>query len=308
MAFKLITNQELSNMINMIKSLCHDLRYLIEMGRAVTSGHLDQCWTDKQRGTCAEIRWTNPQSHIIRCHMSSENPSFALRHLVNYIIMVYIPTVLSVRMEDNIVAASKHFLKNVILVDKYCLEEVKTVIQPILPFNAYMAQPENVVLSMVGFEKQEERKRGVKEIKRIRKLKVSRPRGKKKVRKFQCPELNFKATSLENLSLEFPKNKLKPPLTKALTTEELEALVYMPFSRSLPCTTTSVERAVQVNIWRGKSLAASIAWYGVSIVCVVGDYLFRQPNNRLWCWRIQSSGTAKYLTRLWVVKETRKRM
>ena len=186
--------------------------------------------------------------------------------MVNYIIMVYLPTVLSVRMEDNIVAASKHFLMNVILVEKYCLEEEKSVLHPILQFNAYMAHPENVLISMVGSEKKEERKRGVEEIKRIRKVKVSRPRGKKKVRKFKCPELNFKATSLENLSLEFPKNKLEPPLTKTLTTEELEALVDTPFSRSLPCTTTAVERAVQVTV---------CTVICVGIVGVVGDYLLR---------------------------------
>ena len=127
-AFEPVTNLELSEAINALaqedlKSLCHDLRYLIEMGRGVTSGHLDQCWRDMQPGTCAEIRWTNPQSRTLHLYMSSENPSFSLRRMVNYIIMVYLLTVLSVRMEDNIVAASKHFLKNVILVEKYCLEE-----------------------------------------------------------------------------------------------------------------------------------------------------------------------------------------
>ena len=86
------------------------------------------------------------------------------------------------------------------------------------------------------------------------------------MKKFKCPELNFKATSLENLSLEFPKNKLEPPLTKTLTTEELEALVDTPFSRSLLCTTTAVERAVQVTV---------CTVICVAIVGVVGDYLLR---------------------------------
>ena len=80
---------------------------------------------------------------------------------------------------------AKHFLQMVMMVDKYCLEEEKDLLEPILQFNGYQAHPECVILSMLSSAETEERKRGVDLIMKIRKKKEAKPRGRKKIRKFK---------------------------------------------------------------------------------------------------------------------------
>ena len=92
---------------------------------------------------------------------------------------------IKVRLRNKIVEGPKHLLLYVQLVEKYCLEEEKAVVQPILQYNGYQAHPECVILSMVGSQDREERRKGVEEILRIRKLKIYKIRGAKKIRKFK---------------------------------------------------------------------------------------------------------------------------
>ena len=95
----------------------------------------------------------------------------------------------------------------VMRVKKHSSEEELSHLRPILQFNSYQAHPECVLVAMVASEKKQERQDGVTEILRIRKLKKQKPRGRKKIRNFKVPELNIKATKLEQLT-NLAENKL----------------------------------------------------------------------------------------------------
>ena len=175
-----------------LKKLKHDYIYLLEMGRGLMTGHLSDKWAKMQAGTCSTVRWTNPQSRTARLYMSTPNPSFHLRRLCHLLVYVYIPTLVDIKMKNTLPQGPHHFLKLVKMVEMHCLQEEKVSLHPILQFNAYQAHPECVLIGMVASKDVDERKRGVKDILRIRKLKKYKPRGKKKIRKFKVVDrLNY---------------------------------------------------------------------------------------------------------------------
>ena len=188
--FEIFLNPELLQLIEsmpekVLSTLNHDFVYLLEMGRGLITGVLVPRWAQMQAGTCSTVRWTNPQSRTARLYMSTEDPSFKMRRLCSFLVYAYLPTVIQVKIKNKLPYGPHHFLKLVKSVEETCLPEEKEVLQPILQFNGYQAHPECVILGMVASEDPAERRRGVEEILRIRKLKVYKVRGKKNIRKFK---------------------------------------------------------------------------------------------------------------------------
>ena len=63
----------------------------------------------------------------------------------------------------------------------------------------------------------------------------------------QVPSINFASVKLEELT-DLGKNELEPPLTSKLTEDQLNNFLMEPFMSSMPCSTTEVERVVQVTL------------------------------------------------------------
>ena len=61
---------------------------------------------------------------------------------------------------------------------------------------------------------------------------------------FQTPKINISATTISSLA-DLSTAKTEPPLTVALTQEELEKVVETPLKINLPCHTVAVERGVK---------------------------------------------------------------
>ena len=128
-----VINPELLSLIEgmspeVLAGLSHDVRYLIEQLRAVTSGVSTERWTAMKAGKMATVRWTNPQSRLLRLYQSTEEPSFAMQRLVNFLVYVYGPTFLSVRIYNNLSKGSNHLLQEVTAVSDNCTEAEKEVI------------------------------------------------------------------------------------------------------------------------------------------------------------------------------------
>ena len=84
--------------------------------------------------------------------MSNANPTYQMRRLCYFFVYVYIPTLVNVKLKNNIVEGPKHFVQMVMLFDYYCLEEEKDRLRPIVQFNGYQVHPECVILRMVASE------------------------------------------------------------------------------------------------------------------------------------------------------------
>ena len=136
-------------------------------------------------GNMTSALWTNAQARALRLYMSTEEPSYALVRLVNYLVHVYGPVLVAIRTQNNLTKGSYHLLQQVMAVNTHCTEDEKVVLFPIIEYSGYFSHPECVLVCMLGSEKEEERKRAVDVIMKIRRKKVPRPRGKKKIRSFK---------------------------------------------------------------------------------------------------------------------------
>ena len=264
-----------------LATLKHDYIYLIEIGRGLITGKLEARWADMQAGACSNVCWTNPQSRAGRMWMSTPNPTSEHRRLMNHLVYVYIPTLIEIKMKNILPEGPKHFLALVIRVEKYSTEEEKEHLRPILQFNGYQAHPECVLVAMVASGDREEREKGVEQILRMRKLKKQKPRGRKKIRKFKVPQLNFEATKLEYLT-PLADNKLEPPLTMGLSDAEIEILKDTPFISSLPCSTTEVERAVQTMTNSAQKSSDTVQRDGYSFSLIAARKRNKVTNKKVW--------------------------
>ena len=123
--------------------------------------------------------------------MSTASSTSQHRRLCNFLVYVYIPTLIESKMQNTLPQGPVHFLNLVRRVQQHFTDEEKEFLHPILQFNAYQAHPECVLLAMLASEKVVERQKGVDEILQERILKKKKPRGRKKVRKWKVRQISL---------------------------------------------------------------------------------------------------------------------
>ena len=102
--------------------------------------------------------------------MSEENPSPALYRIVNYTVNVYGPVYLDIKRLNRVQQAPYHLVKEIGLVNKYCSNEEKVVVQKAIQDNGFMAHHESVLLALLGSSDRLDRKFAVELILEIRDL------------------------------------------------------------------------------------------------------------------------------------------
>ena len=145
----------------------------------------------------------------------------------------------------NLLNGPSHMLKTVQLVSTYCPQSVKEVVKPVIQRGAWHAHSENILLSMIGSEDEEQRRFAIKKIIEIR---GGSETGDKSVRSFHVPKLNWTANSLYNLiDLSGVSEPVyEPILTCNLSNDQLREFLDKPFPMvDIPNHTQSCERAVK---------------------------------------------------------------
>ena len=97
----------------------------------------------------------------------------------------------------------------------------------------------------MSLENPDDRKYAVELIEDIRKKKKA-VRGKKNVRVFKVPKINFDATTLYELT-DLSLCTTEPPVTSDMNIDELKSILHEPLKLGLPCSTVAVERAVKAT-------------------------------------------------------------
>lgn len=237
---------------------CNDLstdqKYLLDISKAI---HYGECSPDLARrnpGAISHSRWLTTANRILRLYVGTEEPSPALRKLVEYILKVYCTGWFRIKREYSITNGAKHVWK-FIQDSRYLPEDIRQVIDPVISNNAYFAHPENILLAMLIDSRPEIRELAVR---RIIKARNSESFRNKKVRQFKVPMLNFKAqdyTDLVDWSLLSESNLTEPPVVANFSEHELRNLLKddgtvtnVVFKRivEMPCHTQSVERCIKL--------------------------------------------------------------
>ena len=249
--FEAFENPQLLSAINsfpveVLQNLSTDHRNFVILLKCVLTGEVSEFEASKILGKVVQSRWTNTQTRILRHYMSSENPSFELKRLVNFIVFVYAPAFLAAKHFNNIKEGPVLLLQEVKAVDRFCLDEEKVVVERTINMNGFYAHGESVLVSLLCSDDPEDRRYAISTIKKIRSQKAPSWKKYGGVRPFKRPQINFKASSLIDLNL-LPLTSLKtePPLTSHIKSADLEALLLNPLQVDLPLATTSVERAVK---------------------------------------------------------------
>ena len=238
--FKTIENSDFPKCPNkVVEKLNTDQKYIFKICQAILTGILPQGLSDQRPGNMCHSRWLTTAARILRLYMSEENPSEQFERLVNYILFVYMPTWLNVHWHSNIKNASKHLLEEIQRVNEHCNESEKSIVLPIIQINGFSGYSEMVLLCMLMHDDQILRQESVNKILEIRN------KTKNIVRKRKANEINFQATSINELcSLN---DATEPPIIMQISDDVLKSFVNNPFELDIPCHTQSVERNVRLT-------------------------------------------------------------
>ena len=261
-------------------SLSKDFQLLFQCARCVTTGECDPSVARRVHAKVNMARWFTAQSRLLRLYMAEPQPSPELTTLAQYIVRVYLPTVVGVKAHSDLVDAPRHLFLQMRRQRDLLGGDDLSVAQQSLARNAWMAHPENVLLGMLGDNDANVRKEAVVLIQDARK----RRQPGASLRKFQCPAapginrpvksdvsrplLNLGATNyreMVDLDRAARNTDVEPPCVRGLTDTELEDAISVPFKTGVPCHTQSTERAVKLTTEAALCVMGSERQDGVSL-------------------------------------------
>ena len=85
--------------VEVFQSLSEGHQHFINIIQGILKGEINKQWSEMKIGKVVHSRWTTGQTRICRLYMSTEEPTYQMQRIVNFIIMVYAPVFL----------ATKHF-------------------------------------------------------------------------------------------------------------------------------------------------------------------------------------------------------
>lgn len=242
--------------------LTGDQLYLLEMAKAINCGYLSEQLTRKKPGKMHKARWITTMSRLLRLYMATKDPSIILIILVQYIMKVYIPVLLAIKNKPTVVHGSQHLHLIVSLCKRYFdkneqrYSSVYREIMSVVNNNAYFANSENILLSMITDKNKAIRKEGYNYI--ITNRLIKGDDRKENVRYFEKPRnINFNAKHYKNMITLNVDNILEPPILQKynLSLKDLDELSNSDdiiMIDEIPSHTQATERFIQVTAQKVK--------------------------------------------------------
>jgi hypothetical protein len=244
-----VTNNDLST----------DQKYLLDICRAISSGHCPDDLAQRDPGRLAHSRWVTTANRILRLYVAMLQPSPQLQTLATYVVKVYVPMWFQIKAKPSCTEGAKHLWKTIRL-SRYLPDELKTVVDPVIQRNGYFAHPENLLLAMISDDRRHVRELGLRRLMKAKKQKKSG------LRKFAIPILNFQANEYFDL-IDWQEHLTEPPLLLELSEDEIshhirEAACAMMEFPKFPCHTQAVERCVKLVTEASAAVSGAEARHG----------------------------------------------
>ncbi|CAH2109254.1 unnamed protein product [Euphydryas editha] len=230
-----------------IKDLSKDQKYLYEMSIGISNGTISSDLSLRYPGNMCHSRWLTTANRILCLYASKEKPTKNLKSLATFIIRVYFPIWFSIKLHSSCSYGSKH-LFNVIFRSRYLEQRLKKIIDIVIQRNAYFAHPENILLAMLGDERQMIREKAVNLILQTRQENVSSAEVAE-VRSFNVPPLNMNAKDYTEMIDWKMIEVTEPPLIKDLNEDDLRNIIENGLKSDIlayPCHNQSVERSIKL--------------------------------------------------------------
>lgn len=225
--------------------LSKDQKYLMDICNAIYDGQCSRSIELRNPGPLSHARWLTTANRILRLYIATNNPSENLKSLAEFIIRVYAPTWFQIKMKPQFFNGPKH-LWFMINSPRYMPDHLKQIIDPVIQRGGYFAHPENLLAAMLLDERKVIRKLA------LQRIVLARKKGRRELRKFELPKLEFSSQDYSELILFNENARLEPPVTKNLSLEELENIVIGKDTESLnllrecPCHSQAVERHIKL--------------------------------------------------------------
>ena len=182
--------------------------------------------------------------------MQSEKPTENLELLVEIIVKIYAPTILSIKKDFHVSQGPKHFF-NLLAFSRSLLDNEKygkhfKLVCKKLQDNGYFAHGEAILLCML-FDP-------VRKAEAVQKISELRQKEAKAqgFRKFTIPKINFSAKSVWDL-VPVENFMSSPPLLQFYSMEQIENLDFGPDFQNLPSHSQAVERFVYLTSKAGEN-------------------------------------------------------
>uniref|UniRef100_A0A6P7GZB9 Uncharacterized protein LOC114342523 n=1 Tax=Diabrotica virgifera virgifera TaxID=50390 RepID=A0A6P7GZB9_DIAVI len=113
------------------EELSVDVKYLLQMGHAISQGFCSADLANKKPGQISHARWLTKASRILRLYVTTKTPSHNLKTLTNYIMKVYIPLYFNIQFYKSVIYGSI-LLSKFIRWTQYLNGTLRSVVQNVL--------------------------------------------------------------------------------------------------------------------------------------------------------------------------------
>ena len=265
---------------DVFKEFNNDHQVFVMLIRMVASGTVDIRWFRMRIGQLLHSRWTTTQARSVREYLSDPDPSFELKRIVFYLVYCWAEVFIRSRHKNTADMGPRLLLLETILGRKHLTMPERMVVLKSLSINGQYCHSEAVLLTLAASPVEEERKRAVRIIMKIRErgpqiwdtptgqrpFMVSRNVENLSMYFIFQPEqyqINPNATSLLSLNLiPLGLASSEPPLTRHLSGPQLMSLISNPLQVPaiyictfifllcqvlLPANSVAVERGVKLQ-------------------------------------------------------------
>ena len=113
------------------------------------TGHVSERATNLYPGKMAHFCWLTTANRIMKLYGSVKIPSETLKEIANFVSIVYAPDWLIIKMNPEAGCGPKN-LHNIFNFFSKLSEDVFSLVKSVVQRNAYLAQPENILIAMIN--------------------------------------------------------------------------------------------------------------------------------------------------------------
>ncbi|GBL94754.1 hypothetical protein AVEN_244739-1 [Araneus ventricosus] len=200
--------------------LSKDQQYLLDISNAITLRHCPEDLANRDSGPLFHSRWLTAADRVLRLCISSSDPSGNLIEIVGFILKSYMPVKVAMKKSKYFTDGPKYVFQA--MQTSRCLsDELLQIADPVIQRNAFFANPENVLLSMLLDEREHIRELGYKKIFKARQIVPK----KKTVRNFIQPKINFQASDYIEIINWNSCVVYLPPMLRDLSVDYIKSLI-----------------------------------------------------------------------------------
>ena len=229
-----------------VKTLSTDQHNCYLLVKAIKSGNLSRDLANKKGGPINQARWlTTGQALLmlwVRDHKLHGETLRKFELIVNFLIQSYFKLYFDIKVKNSLVHGPIHVLTS-LRIYRTQAKEVQDAIKETIVRGAYHAHSENIILSLLSSNIEEDR---VFAIEKILQIRGAFNRGDTYARDRITPTLNFEANSLRELINWDANIPFEPIFTCKLSSESIKSFRSAPLKvQHFPIHSQSTERAVQ---------------------------------------------------------------